>query len=138
MDAPVPELEARAVACAEALLESDRVLLASHIDADGLTSAAVAATALRRAGLPFETMFEKQLDEDSIAGIAAREYDTVLFTDFGSGQLDIIADHEADGAFTPIIADHHQPADADTECHLNPPRRRPTAPRRRRCPPAAG
>ena len=36
MDAPVPELEARAVACAEALLDADRVLLASHIDADGL------------------------------------------------------------------------------------------------------
>ena len=35
MDAPVPELEARAVACAEALLDTDRVLLASHIDAGG-------------------------------------------------------------------------------------------------------
>ena len=120
MDAPVPELEARAVACAEALLDADRVLLASHIDADGLTSAAVAATALRRAGLPFETVFEKQLDEDSIAGIAARGYDTVLFTDFGSGQLDVIADHEEAGDFRPVIADHHQPADADTEYHLNP------------------
>ena len=120
MDAPVPELQARAVACAEALLEADRVLLASHIDADGLTSAAVAATALRRAGLPFETVFEKQLDEDSIAAIAAREYDTVLFTDFGSGQLDVIAGHEADGDLTPVIADHHRPADAGTEYHLNP------------------
>ncbi|WP_254839821.1 single-stranded-DNA-specific exonuclease RecJ [Natronomonas marina] len=120
MDAPVPELEARASACADALLDADRVLLASHIDADGLTSAAVAATALRRAGLPFETVFEKQLDADSITGIAAREYDTVLFTDFGSGQLDIITDHEEAGEFTPVVADHHQPADADTEFHLNP------------------
>ncbi|MFW5963531.1 MAG: DHH family phosphoesterase [Natronomonas sp.] len=118
--APVPELATTASACAERLLAADRVLLASHIDADGLTSAGVASTALERASIPFETVFEKQLDAESIAGIAEREYDTVLFTDFGSGQLDIIAEHETAGDFTPIIADHHQPADADTEYHLNP------------------
>ena len=77
-DGPVPALADRAHACAQRLLVADSVLLASHIDADGLTSAAVAATALRRAGLPFETVFEKQLDEDSIAGIAARGYDTEI------------------------------------------------------------
>ncbi|WP_435196710.1 DHHA1 domain-containing protein [Natronomonas sp. EA1] len=119
-DAPVPELAERAAACAERLRATDRVLLASHIDADGLTSAAVAATALERAGLPFEVVFKKQLDAAEIASIAAREYDTVLFTDFGSGQLDDIARHEQAGDFTPIIADHHQPADAETEFHLNP------------------
>ena len=117
-DAPVPELQARATSCAERLLEADRVLLASHIDADGLTSAAVAATALERAGIPFETVFEKQLDAEAVAGIAASDHETVLFTDFGSGQLDVIAEH-AD-QFTPVVADHHQPADAETEYHLNP------------------
>ncbi|WP_224448210.1 single-stranded-DNA-specific exonuclease RecJ [Haloprofundus salilacus] len=117
---PVPELEARAEACAERLRDADSVLLASHIDADGLTSAAVAASALERAGIPFDTVFSKQLDADEIAAIAATDHETVLFTDFGSGQLDIIADHEAAGEFTPVVADHHQPADADTEFHLNP------------------
>jgi RecJ-like exonuclease len=117
---PVPELETRAAACAERLEQADRVLLASHIDADGLTSAGIAATALERAGIPFETVFEKQLDAERIAGIAAHEYDTVLFTDFGSGQLDDIARHEERGDFTPIVADHHQLADAETEYHLNP------------------
>ena len=117
---PVPALEERAEGCAERLLAAKRVLLASHIDADGLTSGAIAATALRRAGIEFETVFKKQLDETELASIAAREYDTVLFTDFGSGQLDVIAAHERAGDFTPVIADHHQPADADTEYHLNP------------------
>ncbi len=65
-------------------------------------------------------MFKNQLDETEIASLAAREYDTVLFTDFGSGQLDIIAEHERAGDFQPVIADHHQPADAETEYHLNP------------------
>jgi RecJ-like exonuclease len=117
---PVPALEERAEACAERLVAAGEVLLASHIDADGLTSAAIAATALRRAGIEFETVFKKQLDEAEIASIAAREEETVLFTDFGSGQLDVIAAHEQAGDFTPVIADHHQPADADTEYHLNP------------------
>ena len=116
----MPELAERAEACAERLHDSDSVLLASHIDADGLTSAAVAATALERADIPFEVVFEKQLDDAAVAGIADTEYDTVLFTDFGSGQLDAIAAHEERGAFTPVIADHHQPADADTQYHLNP------------------
>ncbi|WP_224333287.1 single-stranded-DNA-specific exonuclease RecJ [Haloprofundus halobius] len=117
---PVPELEARAEACAERLRDADSVLLASHIDADGLTSAAVAASALERAGIRFDTVFSKQLDADEIASIAATDHETVLFTDFGSGQLDIIVDHEAAGDFTPVVADHHRPADAETEYHLNP------------------
>ncbi len=120
MTGPVPELEDRAVACAKRLCETERVLLASHIDADGLTSAAIAAQALERAEIPFETVFEKQLDDEAIEAIAATEYDTVLFTDFGSGQLDSIGEHEDAGAFTPVIADHHQPADRETTFHLNP------------------
>jgi RecJ-like exonuclease len=117
---PVPELDSRADACARRLHEADAVLLASHIDADGLTSAAVASTALERAGIAHEVCFKKQLDDAEIADLAAREFDTVLFTDFGSGQLDAIAAHEAAGGFEPVIADHHQPADAETEYHLNP------------------
>src|SRR6056297_2993139 len=117
---PVPALAERAAACADRLRDADEVLLASHIDADGLTSAAIASSALERANIPFETVFSKQLDAEEVAAIAATDYKTVLFTDFGSGQLDIIADHEAAGAFTPVIADHHQPADPDTEFHLNP------------------
>jgi RecJ-like exonuclease len=136
---PVPALADRARRCADRLRDADEVLLASHIDADGLTSAAVAASALERAGLPFETVFSKQLDREEVAAIAETDYDTVLFTDFGSGQLDIIAEHERAGDFTPVIADHHQPATVaadggtgasdsggaetrrvDTEYHLNP------------------
>jgi RecJ-like exonuclease len=115
---PVPALAERATACADRLRAADRVLLASHIDADGLTSAAIASRALERAGIPFETLFEKQLDRSAIERIAATDYDTVLFTDFGSGQLDDIVDFADE--FTPVIADHHQPADADTAFHLNP------------------
>ncbi|HET7323393.1 MAG TPA: DHH family phosphoesterase [Halococcus sp.] len=115
---PVPELEERATACASRLREADSVLLASHIDADGLTSAAVAAQALSRADIPFEVVFENQLDADAIAEIAERGFETVLFTDFGSGQLDAITEYA--GEFVPVICDHHQPTEAETDFHLNP------------------
>ena len=117
---PVPELADRAAACARRLAAADGVLLASHIDADGLTSAAIASVMLARADIPFETTFANQLDETEIARIAATDYDTVLFTDFGSGQLAEIEPHESAGAFTPVIVDHHQPADETTEYHCNP------------------
>lgn len=118
MTEPVPALADRATACANRLRAADSVLVASHIDADGLTSAAVAATALERANVSFSVTFERQLDAAAIADIADAPYDTVLFTDFGSGQLPDITDH--DGAFTPIVADHHQPADVTIEYHCNP------------------
>jgi RecJ-like exonuclease len=117
---PVPELEEPARACAQRLREAEAVVLASHIDADGLTSGAIASAALERAGIPHDVVFKKQLDDEAIAEIAARPQETALFTDFGSGQLDIIAEHEAAGDFEPVIADHHQPADATTEFHMNP------------------
>jgi len=120
MDPPVPALVSRADACAEHLLAQDEVLVVSHIDADGLTSAAVATRALQRVGLAVETGFSDQLDDEEVARVAATDYDTVLFTDFGSGQLETIRDYEDRGAFTPVVADHHQPADTDTEYHLNP------------------
>lgn len=120
MTGPVPELDARASACAERIAQSEEVLLASHIDADGLTSAGIAASALERAGIDFEATFAKQLDADELERIAERDFETVLFTDFGSGQLDLIAEHEKRDEFTPVICDHHQPADAGTEFHCNP------------------
>ncbi|MFB6119274.1 DHHA1 domain-containing protein [Halosegnis sp.] len=119
---PVPEMADRAATCAERLRAAERVLVVSHIDADGLTSAAIAGTALKRAGIPHEQTFYKQLDETAVAELAATDYETVLFTDFGSGQLpEILAHAEGDG-FTPVIVDHHQPAETDVNppYHLNP------------------
>lgn len=120
MSAPVPALADRAAACATALQESERVLVASHIDADGLTSAAIAARALERAEIPFELVFFKQLDEEAVAKMARAEYPTFLFTDFGSGQLSAILEQAEKSGFQPVICDHHEPADADTDLHLNP------------------
>lgn len=103
--------------CAGFLRDTDDLLLISHIDADGLTSAGVASTALDRAGVTHETRFSKQLDDEDLEGIEEAGHDVVLFTDFGSGLLDEIEGRD----FEPVVADHHQPSDeGDCEYHLNP------------------
>lgn len=117
---PIEPLQPKAKECAQRLLNADKVFLASHIDADGITSASIASQMLTRANIEHAVNFYKQLDKEHINSIAATDYETVLFTDFGSGQLDIITDYEADGAFTPVISDHHEPADEETQYHLNP------------------
>jgi RecJ-like exonuclease len=114
MDLPQDFLD-RADACAEYLADEDGILLISHIDADGLTSAGVASLALDRAGIDHDTWFSKQLDANDLDDIEEEGYETVLFTDFGSGQLEEIGGRD----FTPVVADHHQPQ-GDTEHHLNP------------------
>ncbi len=120
MGAPIPELADRAELCADRIRESATVLLVSHIDADGLTSAAIAAMALRREEIPHQVAFCRQLDEGELERIAVTDHETVLFTDFGSGQIEHIQHHEAAGAFTAVVVDHHQIGDGDVEHHLNP------------------
>lgn len=122
MSLPVPELDSRVMEAARRLAGWDQVLVVSHIDADGLTSAAIAAEALTRAGCPHQVAFRDQLDDEAIDELAASSYETVLFTDFGSGQLTQIESHAAKGAFEVIIADHHQPAaeDVTNGIHCNP------------------
>lgn len=117
---PVEPLVPTAKRAANALLEADSVLVASHIDADGLTSAAVAVKMLQRAEIDYDTVFFKQLGDKEISEIAATEYNTVLFTDFGSGQLDVIQQHERNNDFNAVIADHHEPVNVTTDYHINP------------------
>ncbi|MFB6109245.1 MAG: DHHA1 domain-containing protein [Halodesulfurarchaeum sp.] len=117
MDHPVPALQDRAAAAAETILAADSVRVVSHDDADGLTSAAIAGTALDWAGLPTETEIRHGLDAADIDELAG-EAETVLFTDLGSGGLDQLAART--DQFTPIVVDHHQPVEGAIEHHLNP------------------
>lgn len=120
MTGPVPALDNVAKRCADAIRTAESVLVASHIDADGLTSAAIATRALERAAIPVRTTFFKQLDRSAIETIATIESDTVVFTDFGSGQLQDILTIADTSGFVPIIADHHQPAGVEYDLHMNP------------------
>ena len=97
--------------------KSEKMLVVSHIDADGLTAAGIMCTALDRLQKPYEKMFLKKLDEAALKKIADISGDRlVIFTDLGSGawrpskSLGINA----------VVTDHHRPAPVEYEYHMNP------------------
>ncbi len=108
-------LRKRAEQCAEEIKKHRAVHVVSHIDADGLTSAGIICTALKRGGLEYSARFVKQLDETALNEIADENHELVVFTDLGSGMCEQI---KARG-IQAVVSDHHQPQ-GDLEFHLNP------------------
>ncbi|WP_424359318.1 DHHA1 domain-containing protein [Methanocella sp. MCL-LM] len=103
--------------CADLIKKSDELLVVSHIDADGLTSAGIICTALKRLGKGYDTRFVKKLDAEALKQIsAAAGKRTVIFTDLGSGAIDQITEL----GLSAVIADHHQPKPSDYPYHMNP------------------
>jgi len=86
-----------------ALARAHAVSVATHIDADGISAAAIASTALSRAGKSSDVSFHKKLDEQVLASLRKKRADIVWFTDFGSGSLSKIEGIES------VVTDHHVP-----------------------------
>ncbi|MBU4454730.1 MAG: DHH family phosphoesterase, partial [Euryarchaeota archaeon] len=108
-------LHTKAQECAEYIQRHSSTLVVSHIDADGLTSAAIMGKALGRAGIDYNTRFIKQLDNAALTAIADVNPELVIFTDLGSGMLDAISALKLNA----VVSDHHQPQ-GTYEHHLNP------------------
>jgi single-stranded-DNA-specific exonuclease len=85
----------------------DVIYLSSHIDADGISSAGIMGTALLRAGGKFRLRLERWMDEKVADRIARENPPLIIFTDMGSGYLNLLgkklSNHDV------IILDHHQP-----------------------------
>jgi len=96
-------LWSEAARAARALISARKVAIASHIDADGISAAAVAKSALERRGIASEAMFLKKLDGDAIASIGKVGADLVWFTDLGSGSVS-----KLEGLHC-VVSDHHVP-----------------------------
>lgn len=113
------QMRTRARKCADTIHENSEVKVVSHIDADGITSAAIICKALERAGIENSVSFVKQLDENTIFKLADQDPELVIFTDLGSGMLEPIIR----SGLNVVISDHHRPR-GDTENlikhHLNP------------------
>lgn len=105
----------KAQECADFIRKHSSAFIVSHIDADGLTSAAIMGKALEQAGIDYNIQFVKQLDSTALAGIADSNPELVIFTDLGSGMLDAIKTLKLNA----VISDHHQPQGVH-EHHLNP------------------
>ncbi len=78
----------------------------SHLDADGIAAAGVMAKTLFRLNAKFRIRITQQLDEKIIQEIVADKPQLVIFTDFGSGYLDML--NEKIPTFKTLILDHHQ------------------------------
>jgi len=82
------------------------IQVASHIDADGLAAAAIIGKSLLRLGGTFRIRVTKWVDERVIDEIATEKPPLTIFTDSGSGYLDLLSERLSNHIV--IILDHHQ------------------------------
>jgi RecJ-like exonuclease len=95
------------------------IKVVSHLDADGLTSAAILAKALKRNGNEFSLSIVRQLDENKIKELSLENYNYFLFVDLGSGFLSLMNRYISDRKV--FILDHHIPENVETNFfHVNP------------------
>jgi RecJ-like exonuclease len=87
--------------------KGDVIHLSSHIDADGISAAGIMGKALLRAGGRFRLRLERWMDEKVADRIAQENAALTIFTDMGSGYLDLLGERLANRDV--IILDHHQP-----------------------------
>ena len=95
------------------------VRIISHYDADGLCAGGILSHACLRLGLPFHTTIVHGLTPSLINDLASQSYEWLLFSDLGSGSLDLVERLEG----RVIIIDHHQPQRESKKlvqlnCHL--------------------
>ena len=82
----------------------------SHLDADGVAAAGVIGKALHRLDARFRIRVTQWVDDKIIGDILADKPQLVIFTDFGSGYLDLL--NERIPSFKVLILDHHQITDS--------------------------
>ncbi len=87
---------------AEKIKRYDEVKVVTHIDADGITSGAIALESLKRVGIGCDVEFVKNLDSEKVEELSG---DFVWFTDLGSGCIKDIVKFKLDC----VITDHHVP-----------------------------
>jgi len=105
-------LEKLAKSAAGSLLQCESVRVISHNDADGITSAGLICSALKRAAIPFQATLVSRLDASLVDSIEP----PVVFCDMGSGKPHLIS--QIDGEV--FVFDHHTPVGTLDCFHLNP------------------
>lgn len=88
---------------AKRIIAAKDILIVAHIDADGITSASIAARTCERLGKNYEVRFAKKMSEDLIDDINRDERFLVWIVDLGSGYLSCYTRNNI------VITDHHVP-----------------------------
>lgn len=79
------------------------ILIVAHIDADGISSAAIATETCKRLGKEYEMLFAKKMDEGTVEAINTSKKDVVWIVDLGSGYLSSYTRGNI------VVTDHHVP-----------------------------
>ena len=105
------ELQKQATEIAAFIRESsakkEPVVLATHFDADGLSAGSIMFAAVRRLAVPLHLRILETLSEDVLDEIDQIDSTLVIFSDIGSGYLDMMSKVLKNRDI--VIADHHQP-----------------------------
>ncbi len=89
---------------ARALNRHKTVRLISHLDADGITSAAIMVKLLKEFNKEFHLTIVKQLTDEIIQKLKLEEYEFYIFTDLGSGKIEELEKMDKEV----FVIDHHQ------------------------------
>jgi len=101
------ELAAHAAKAILKTVEKDGFIhVFSHLDADGVAAAGIIGKALFRLDARFRLRVTQWVDEKIIGEIVADKPQLVIFTDFGSGYLDLLNEKIPDVKV--VVLDHHQ------------------------------
>lgn len=95
-----------------AISNRKKIAVISHLDADGITSAAIIFNLLTHFGANFQLRLIKQAEESIINDCSEIYADVFVFLDLGSGQKDNISKYIKKDI---LILDHHQPQGTRTE-----------------------
>jgi len=116
----VPSEHGQSELLARARLEGDRIvdlssrgariLVVTHIDADGLSSGSIAFAALARRNVGVTVRAIPDIDNKAIEKLKADNFDYYLFTDLGTGVLGSLSAAFGE-AF--LVVDHHQIPEGD-------------------------
>jgi len=87
--------------------EDEAIQVVSHLDADGLSAAGIIGKSLLRLEGKFRLQIERWIDENLVDEIAAEKHPLTIFTDLGSGYLDLLNKKLSNNRV--LILDHHQP-----------------------------
>lgn len=120
----IADLTKSASEAADLILEhisrGDVIHVSTHVDADGISAGGIMGKALLRAGAKFRLRPERWMDEKVADRIAEEKAALTIFTDMGSGYLDLLGERLKKQDV--IILDHHQPvAEVPSNfVHVNP------------------
>jgi RecJ-like exonuclease len=109
---------------AETILETVKndgfIHVFSHLDADGVAAGGIIGKALVRLDAKFRIRITQWVDEKIASEVLSDKPQLIIFTDFGSGYVNLLNEKLAD--FKMVILDHHQVIGEDSAnlVHVNP------------------